>query len=198
MKVSAIVTTILLFSLAGCAASGGFPSQTLETAKLVPADKRIEISLTPETYEVGEVEFHVDATCIPPEIRESARKLIPEGWIGDCEIEYHGGKIFYEVTCTVRGQEQEIMFTSDGAVHSWEVEIDKKDVPHKVLDAAFSAIPEARLEKAEEIRDGDFNLLEYHFKLVKDWLKYKAVVTVDGELLQLFRETTGEIEVPLL
>ena len=53
-----------------------------------------------------EVEFHVDAAALPETIIAAAKKLIPGGYVGDCEIEYHGGKLYYEVTCTVKGIEK--------------------------------------------------------------------------------------------
>jgi len=182
----------------GCASTGGFPPQTaLETAK-VPSDKRIEISLEAGTFAVTEVEFHVDAASIPESVIAAAKKLIPGGYVGDCEIEYHGGSLYYEVTCTVQGVEMEVMFTPDGAPYRWEVEVDKDKVPAKAVDAAMAAVPGAVIKKAEEILDKDKNVLEYHFKLEKDWIKYKAAVSTSGELLGVYRETIGEIEGPLL
>ena len=61
----------------------------------------------------------------------------------------------------------------------------------------LTAMPKARLKKCEQILDKDKNLVEYHFKMEEAWVKYKAVVSLDGELQALYRETIGEIEVPL-
>jgi hypothetical protein len=187
--------SLLLF---GCASPGGFPPGTAEETKKIPADKRIELSLAPGTFAITEVEFHVESSALPKRILDRAKELVPGGYVGDCEIEYHDDKVFYEVTFTVKGEEQEIMFTAEGEPYRWEVEVRRADLPKEVLDAALAAVPDARLKKAEKILDGGKALLEYHIKLEKKWVKYKAAVSKEGELLGLWRETVGEIEVPLL
>jgi len=193
----AVLTAIgLMCVVAGCIAPSGFPPQTAVETEKIPAKKRIEISLTPGDFRITEVEFHVDESAVPEEVRQMALELIG-GRIEDCEIEYHGSEIFYEVTCIKDGREEEVMFTSDFKPHRWEVGVPKSSVPGKVMNAAELAVPGADVAKCEEIRDGDKNLLEYHFKLSKADKKYKAVVSLAGELLFLYRETVGEIEVPL-
>lgn len=186
----------LLFVLAGCTSTGGFPPQTAEETEKIPAKKRIEISLTPGTFQIEEVEFHVDPSSVPEQIRALARELIG-GTIADCEVEYHGSELYYEVTCLVDGEEKEVMFTSDFEPHRWEVGTAESEVPKAVMEAARLAVPGADVTKCEAILDGDRNLLEYHFKLKKEGIKYKAVVSLAGKVERLYRETIGEIEVPL-
>lgn len=196
MKYSLLSVIALSLLLWGCASSG-FPPQTAEATDKVPFDKRIEVSLSPETFEITEVEFHVDQESIPEAILAKAKQLIPDAYVGDCEIEYHDGDVFYEVTCSAKGIEQEVMFTEEGEPYRWETEVDRAEVPEAAIKTAEDAVPGAWIKKCEAILDGDKKLLEYHFKIEKKGVKYKAVVSIDGWLIQLYRETKGEIEVPL-
>lgn len=191
------ITLLLAVFLVGCA-STGFPPQTGEMTQMVPSEKRIEISLAPETYEVTEVEFHVDEESIPVNILSAAQNLMPGGEIEDCEIEFHGGKIFYEVTAKLEDREEEVMFTSDGRPYRWEIGVALDTVPLNTQNAALKAIEGAEVVKAEKILDGSRNLLEYHFKLEYLGNKYKAVVGIDDKVQVVFRETIGEIEVPVI
>jgi uncharacterized membrane protein YkoI len=157
----------------------------------------MEISLEPGTFAVKEVEFHVKAESIPVQILRRAKEEMPGGVIDDCEIEYHGDNLYYEVTCVVKGREQEVMMTQDGKLHRWEVEVSPKEVPPVVLKAAKSKIKDAELKKAEQILDGKWNVLEYHFKMEKGGIKYKVIVSLGADRVEVFRETVAEIEVPV-
>ncbi|MBU0753917.1 MAG: hypothetical protein KJ645_02175, partial [Planctomycetes bacterium] len=165
---------IALIFLAGCA-SIGFPPQTAQETGKIPADKLIEISLAPGSFDVSEVEFHVLKESIPVLISKRAKEEMPEGEIVDAEIEYQDGVVFYEVTCKVRGQEQEVLFTADGKVHRWEIGVDVATVPPAIIKQAKAACSGAKLVKAEQILNGAQDLLEYHFKMTKDGIKYKVI-----------------------
>lgn len=197
MRGNASMLVIALLLLAGCASTKGFPPQTSEETQKVPENMRIEISLAPGSFEVEEVEFHVDAAKIPSHILERAKELLPGCRVEDCEIEYHGDRKFFEVTSTVNGLEKEVMFTPEGKVYRWEVEVDMGSMPGSVLEAARSAVEGGGIQKAEQILDAEESLVEYHFKIEKWGVKYKAVVSTNGKLERLYRETLGEIEVPV-
>jgi uncharacterized membrane protein YkoI len=190
---------LVLFALfiAGCAAPG-FPPQTAKETVKVPADRGIEVGLAPNTFEVAEVEFHVAKESIPVLITKRAKEEMPDGEIMDAEIEYHGGVLYYEVTAKVRGQEQEVMFTAGGKVHRWELAVSPDAVPPKIMERAMKALPDAKLKKCEQILDGSQDLIEYHFKMVKDNMKYKIVRPIDPmQRTVVYRETLAEIEVPI-
>lgn len=198
MNVKMIALLAALFFLAGCAAPGGFPPNTAMETQKVPADKRIEVSLAPVTFGVAEVEFHVQPGDIPMGILRTAKELVPDGEVHDCEIEYHAdGKKYYEVTFVADGMEHEVMFTEEGVAHRWEVEIAKKEVPTLVMKKAEKALPDAKLNKAEQILDGTKKPIEFHFKMEKDGRKYKVTIPLDPKVaVMVYRETIAEIEVP--
>jgi len=190
------VLMVLCLFVVGCS-STGFPPNTAAVTKKVPADKRIEVGLLPDSYKVAEVEFHVNKSDIPGKIIKRAAEVMPGGEITECEIEYHGSDLYYEVTCQVKGIEQEVMFDAMGEVYRWEVEVSTDDVPENVMKKAKPAIPGAKLIKAEQILDGKEKVIAYHFKLEKDGIKYKIdCPIVEGERMVVYRETTAEIEVP--
>ena len=198
MNTRFFVLLVLCVFVAGCA-STGFPPNTSAMTKKVPADKRIEVGLTPDDYEVKEVEFHVNKTEIPGKIIKVAAELMPGGEITDCEIEYHGSEgPYYEIACMVNGKEQEVMFTAMGEPYQWEMEVDADSVPENVMQIAKPAVPGSKLNKAEQILDGKQKVIAYHFKVEKDGINYKIVCPiVEGEKMVVYRETVAEIEVPL-
>lgn len=197
MNMKYLVLAALCLFMVGCS-STGFPPNSSALVKKVPADNRIEVGLLPGSYEVAEVEFHVSKTDIPGKIIKRAAEVIPGGEITECEIEYHGDMLYYEVTCMINGKEQEVMFNPMGDVHRWEIEVNPDDVPENVMQKAKPAVPGAKLIKAEQILDGKQNVIAYHFKLEKGGIKYKvACPVVDGEPMVVYRETMAEIEVPL-
>jgi hypothetical protein len=183
--------------VAGCA-SPGFPPETEVETEKVPADKRIEVGLGPGSFQVREVEFHVDKESLPVEITRRAVEEMPGGEITECEIEYHGTTKYYEVTCLVQGKEQEAMFTESGQVYQWELEVDSSSVPAVIMEQAMAACTGGELTKTEQILDGDQNPLEYHFKMTKDGVKYKVVCPMTPDQpVTVYREVRAEIEVPM-
>ncbi|MCC6672645.1 MAG: hypothetical protein IT458_16390 [Planctomycetes bacterium] len=189
-------TSILgLALLTGCA-THHFPAATTNDVHLVQPDGRVEFAVD-ESGRVLEVEFHCRAEDVPEAVRAAFGKMFPGARAGDCEKEYNGGKLFYEMSLNQDGRDHEVMFTPEGKVHSHEVEVDPARLPAAVVQAAAKAVPNGRQTKTEEIRDGDGKLLEYHVKLERDGRKYKVAVATDGKVLKTVRETPAEIEVPV-
>ncbi|MFH1999161.1 MAG: hypothetical protein ABIK28_05750, partial [Planctomycetota bacterium] len=149
-----IFILILLFMVTGCASTGGFPTETAKWTAKVPADQEIEITLAPAAFGVSEVEFNVVKEDIPVLISKRAMEEMPGGEIKETQVEYHGTNQYYVVTCMLLGKAQEVMFTPDGTVYRWELEISEADVPAKMLERANSALPKAKLVKSEKILDG--------------------------------------------
>jgi hypothetical protein len=53
------------------------------------------------------------------------------------------------------------------------------------------------VDKYEEIRDAERELVEYHVKLTAEGKRYKLRVSPGGEVLGVAREVPAEIEVPV-
>lgn len=176
-------------------ASNRFPAESKEDVNLVPANGLIEFGID-KSGGVMEVEFHTKAERLPPDILVAAEREIPGGTILDCEKEWCGRKVRWEVTKKVGGKEMEVLFDEKCNVVSWEIEVDAREVPANVLATADGAAPGTR-KKVEEIRDGKKKLLAYHMKKEDRGIRYKIAVSPDGKLKGVWRETNAEIEVPV-
>jgi len=188
-----IFGSIALFFAVGCA-TGRFPADTAADARLVAPDGLVEFAVD-DRGRVREVEFHVPLAVLPAEIRAAAEREMPGGQVLDCEKEYDGRKVYWEVTKRIGGKEQEVLFDASGRPVAFEIEVDAAAVPAAVLRAADAAVGGSRT-KVEEIRDGDRRLVEYHVKKTDRGVRYKLVVTPEGKVAKIWREMKAEIEVP--
>lgn len=188
-----LLGSVALVLAIGCA-TGRFPGDMAEDAKLVAPDGLVEFAVD-EHGGVLEVEFHVPLAALPAEVRAAAEREMPGGQVLDCEKEHDGGKVYWEVTKRIGGKEQEALFDDSGRVIAWELEVDAASVPAAVLQAADEAVG-GRRTKVEEIRDGEKRLVEYHVKKTDRAVRYKLVVTPAGRVVRIWREMTAEIEVP--
>ena len=76
----------------------GFPPQTAQETEKIQMEDRIEITLEPESFDVKEVEFQVQAADIPINVLKRAREMGLEGEIETCEIEYHGENMLLSIS----------------------------------------------------------------------------------------------------
>lgn len=187
------VGSVALVLAVGCA-TGRFPADTAANARLAAPDGLIEFAVD-DRGGVLEVEFHVPLAALPAEVRAAAEREMPGGQVLDCEKEYHGRKVYWEVTKRIGGREQEVLFDGSGKPVGWEIEVDAASAPAAVLQAADEAVGGSRT-KVEEIRDGEKRLVEYHVKKTDRGVRYKLVVTPEGKVLRIWREMKAEIEVP--
>lgn len=194
-----VLLLIGLFLVAGCASMDGFPPATAKWTDKVPADEKIEVTLSPSGFGVTEVEFYLTKDDIDVKYHKLAGEVMI-GEIIETQVEYHGPNKYYVITTSGNGKAQEVMFNPDGSIHRWELEIAAKDVPERPMKLAKGMLPGAKLTKCEEIRDGTNDLLEYHFKFAEKGIKYKVVVPVkqDAEYpVVVYRETMAELEIPV-
>ena len=164
------IVGLSLAALVGCGApGGGFPPQTMIETRKIPADKRIELSLEPGTFAISEVEFHVGAESLPDAILNKARKLMPGARVDDCEIEYHGGKVFYEVTCVDGGVEKEGHVSPSGVnLIAGSSRCRRARCPRASSKPRSEAWRARSSTRPSGSWTGGKNLLEYHFKLSRD------------------------------
>jgi len=195
---STILLTLPLSLLAFVPAcsSGRLSPSIIDNAALLPADGEIELQVD-ANGDVREIEYHVDASALPAAVIKAADEKLPGGRIEDCEKEYVGDRLYYEVTKVVGGLASEAMFTPDGKVYLMEIAIDRSQAPPTILRAADQAAPGGEITSVEKILNADDELLEYHVKKKVDGRRYKILIAPDGRLLQTFREVPAEIEVPV-
>jgi len=157
------------------------------------AATKLEIQLD-KSGRMVEVEYHMKPEHVPANIREAMAKLHPGGRFTDAEKEWNGGKLYWELSATVRGMEVEAMFTPDGMLYRQEVQVPAAKVPAAVRDAASRAVAGGRIRKWEEIRSADA-LLEYHTKIDEGGNHWKVAIKLDGTVRGVWRETPAEVEV---
>ncbi|MHC4547456.1 MAG: hypothetical protein ACYTEZ_01655 [Planctomycetota bacterium] len=143
-----------------------------------------------------EVEYHISPDQVPEAVRQAMDKLHPGGAYSGAEKEWNDGKLYYELTRKVKGMDVEAMFTPEGVLHQEEIQVAENTVPGAVQTAARSSVSGARVAKWEEIRGPDRNLIEYHVKMQTRGRKYKVIVSLDGQVMAVYRETPAEIEIP--
>ena len=192
MRRATLPLCLLLF---GCA-SHHFPVSVSKDVEIVPADRGIEVAVD-SMGRVLEVEFHCRPDVVPQAAMRAVESVVPGGEILDCEKEYHGGVIYYEVSKRVDGREVEVMVTPEGRIHRREIQVMASQVPDVVLESAGKTIAGATRTQVEEIRGGANELLEYHVKVEHSGVKYKIVLTIGGKVTTVLRETMAEIEIPV-
>jgi len=196
MKLEAVLIVAAALALAtGCASSPPFHSATEDVA-MVPASGTVEFAIA-ECGSVTEVEYHITKEALPEKVKAAADEMFPGSIIVDAEKEYQGDELFYEVTKKKGAQEFEVMMTPKGKPYRMEIEAKPTEVPAEILAAADKAVPGGMRKKVEKILDGEENLLEYHIKKEVKGIKYKILVTTEGEVHAVYRETLAEIEIPL-
>jgi hypothetical protein len=186
--------TVFAF-LTGCG-SHYFPNDTARDVMIVPPDGRVEFAVD-EDGRVQEVEFHCKAADVPQAVLQAADQAYSGGRIVDCEKEHRDGDVYYEVTKEINGREFEVLVTPKGFIERREIEVDAGTLPQTVNAAADQAVPGGRRTKSEEIRDEENELEEYHVKIERQGLRFKVVLTPEGRVLRVLRETLAEIEVPV-
>jgi hypothetical protein len=181
--------------LVACATPGGFPKETAKDVALVPATGRIEVSLD-RAGGLKEVEFHISPDSLPASVRAAADRLMPDGVAVAAEKEYVRGAVCYEITKAIAGKDWEVLFDADGNVVEWEIQIARSEAPAAVLEAARKATG-GEIHTVEKILGPKKDLLEYHVKKEHEGIKYKIVISIDGEVRVIYRETPAEVEVPI-
>lgn len=180
---------------AGCAAPP-FGPESGRDVMLVPADGLVELALDGDGRIVA-VEYHCRPDDVPQAVMRVVEAVLPGGEIVDCEKEYRGGELFFEVKKIVDGRGVEIMVAPDGRIDGREVEVPASSVPDAVIEGAARAVPGGERSLVEELRDGANNLVEYHVKSKRAGIAYKCVLTPAGKVVRLLRETPAEVEVPV-
>jgi len=187
---------ITVFALLTGCASHYFPSSTSRDVLIVPPDGKVEFAVD-EDGRVEEVEFHCKPAELPQAVLQAADLAYSGGRIVDCEKEHRDGDVYYEVTKEINGREFEVLVTPEGVIERREIEVDAGSLPQAVNAAADQAVPGGRRTKSEEIRDRENKLEEYHVKIERQGLRFKVVLTPEGRVLRVARETLAEIEVPV-
>ncbi len=171
------------------------PSRTRAEAGRLGPDGSIEMALAKDGR-ILEIEYHLPPSALPLEIREAADRVMGQGPVVGIEKELAGGELFWEVVKEIRGKKWEVLFSREGKVVNWEIEIEVAEVPQAVLAVADAFAGGGTRTSHEKILDANKNLLSYHVKKVVGGVKVKLAISPDGKLLGAWREVPAEVEVP--
>ncbi|TAH39452.1 MAG: hypothetical protein EYC70_01315 [Planctomycetota bacterium] len=192
MKLARLALTLSPLSglLLSCAT---FPAELGEDVMQVPADGRIEVSLTPGGG-VAEVELHVRPEALPQAIQDAMATHLAS--MSEAEIEYIDGVRFYEASGKTRdGREMEVLLRADGEVYELEIVRTESETPAAIVTAAKGWRGPGTVTSWEEIQDGARRTVSWHVKKTVDDFRFKLIFDPDGRMERVYRETPAEIEV---
>lgn len=159
------------------------------------AAQSVEVQIDDEGH-TREIEYIIAPDEVPENIHQAMDALFPDGVATGAEKEYVSGKLHWELTKDVDGFAVEAMFTEDGTLHSAEAEVSRSSVPQAVRDLVQRSgwgAPRAW----EQIRDSENELVEYHVKTSRNSRDYKLVISLEAQLIAVWREVEAEIELPV-
>lgn len=177
-----------------CVSSSACTSAVAWRADEALAAERLELQVD-DRGRATEYEYHITPGAVPATVHEAMDALHPGGTVTAAEKEYHGDQLYWELSKEIDGLEVEAMFLPDGSLHSQEIEVRASSVPAAI--AATVRDFGGSVDKWEEIRDGDRNLVEYHAKVTRGGHRFKLSVSRKGRLEAVVRELVAEIEVPV-
>lgn len=187
-----LTTVLLVACVAVLAFADALSGWDIDDARMA---QKLELQVD-KLGNVTELEYHIDPAQVPQVVRDAMDALHPGGDYAGAEKERQAGVLYYELTRVVDGREVEAMFTPAGVLHAEEVEVDASAVPEPVKAAIQTAYPEGTVDKWEEIRNDEREVVEYHVKLTEAGRKVKVTVSKEGVIQGAVFEIPAEIEVP--
>lgn len=149
----------------------------------------IELLLTPDGKVVS-IEQKIDARDLPRKVTAALEKTFPKASVKAVEETIKDGKSTYAVLLETQRlidkEKQKVMLrlTSDGAISAWQKRIAVKDLPDSVTASLAKKYPDAKIVRANEIKDAKTTYLAILSSADKTIL---AMVDGDGKII---REST--------
>ncbi|MDP4114590.1 MAG: PepSY-like domain-containing protein [Bacteroidota bacterium] len=112
---------------------------------------------------------------IPQVVLDSFNKSYPKAIIRGTDIEKEDGKTFYEIESLDGKVKRDLLFLPDGKIAEIEETISPNDLPAVIKNSITSAMPKAKILKAEMITKND--VISYEL-IVKDG-KFKKEIALD-------------------
>jgi hypothetical protein len=105
---------------------------------------------------------------LPKAVLKAAKSKFPKADIKGAVKEVEDGKTTYEVMLQQKGRSIDIAFHADGTILEIEREVEADDLPGDVKKALKSRYPKARINKAEELREGESGRVRYEISITTE------------------------------
>ncbi len=119
---------------------------------------------------------------VPKPVMDAVKKKFPGAEIKQAEKEVEKDKTTYEIGLKHEGHNVDVSLKPDGTILEIEKEIAVKDLPAAVTKAINAKYAGAKIDKAEEIIEGD----EVEYEVI--------VTTADKKMREIVLEPNGKIE----
>jgi hypothetical protein len=100
-------------------------------------------------------EGKVDLKNVPRAVLKAVKDKFPKAKIVSASKEKENDKIVYELQIKNEGRSADVTVTPEGKITTVETTIDFKDLPKDVAAAFKKKYPNAKVQKTEEVGDGD-------------------------------------------
>jgi hypothetical protein len=114
---------------------------------------------------------------LPKAVLKAAKSKFPKAEIKGAAKEVEDGKTTYEVMLKQKGRSIDIAFQADGTILEIEREVAADDLPGDVKKALKSHYPKAKINKAEEVREGEHGRVRYEISITTE-----VVITGKGQI----------------
>jgi hypothetical protein len=136
-------------------------------------------------------EEKISAERLPAAVKKAVHKKFPEAKFRGAAKEVEDGKATYEVLLTVEGRSVDVSLDAEGEILEIEKEIAAEKLPRAVRRRLAARYPGAKIEKAEELIEGEDGPVRYEVAI-----KAEVVFTAKGKVVVQAKEEDEEDEKP--
>src|SRR5262245_125276 len=136
-------------------------------------------------------EEKISAERLPAAVKKAVHKKFPEAKFRGAAKEVEDGKTTYEVLLTVEGRAVDVSLDAEGEILEIEKEIAAEKLPRAVRRRLAARYPGAKIEKAEELIEGEDGPVRYEVAI-----KAEVVFTAKGKVVVQAKEEDEEDEKP--
>jgi len=120
---------------------------------------------------------------LPKKVVDTVKAKFPKGVLKHAYKDTVDGKVVYEVGVDMDKSHLHAFVTADGKLTEIHQEIDKKDVPEKVLKAVEAKYAKSKVEDVEKMSDADGKVFAYEV----------TIEAADGSTVEVVVNTAGKI-----
>jgi uncharacterized membrane protein YkoI len=120
---------------------------------------------------------------VPKAVLKTVKAKFKGAEVVGAQTEKDGDKIVYEINLKMKGKAIDVSLTPDGKIVSVEKTIAAKDLPRPVAEAVNSKYPKSKLERVEEITEGDKKSYEVLI-VTAEKKKVEVVLDRDGKIVK--------------
>jgi uncharacterized membrane protein YkoI len=127
-------------------------------------------------------EKKIERSELPPAVEKTVQAQSQGATVRGFSTETQNGKLYYEVSLTVRGHNKDVQMDPDGKVTEIEEEIGKTDLPADVKTGLAAKAGEGKITKVESLTKHD-KIVAYEAQVVTRGKKSEIQVSANGKPL---------------